>query len=190
MNYFDSRSSLRVSDFFCVIGLEDEIIPFCQATRIMGMGSVDNLMEVPFSATVLDRYPLFDRVDAVFPEGVELFCFPEGIKLYDSIPPPSFHSFIHTSEEGIHSLGCCLKFYEPMEVMHCDRLKALFPSKNDELDDSNYFVPKSLCLISIRIIALINKSLFCFLHLKKNMESSDDNTEILVKYLCLQQNQL
>lgn len=148
MNYFDSRSSLRVSDFFCVIGLEDEIIPFCQATRIMGMGSVDNLMEVPFSATVLDRYPLFDRVDAVFPEGVELFCFPEGIKLYDSIPPPSFHSFIHTSEEGIHSLGCCLKFYEPMEVMHCDRLKALFPSKNDELDDSNYFVPKSLCLIS------------------------------------------
>ena len=154
MNYVQDNarmSSLRIADFFVVVGLDEEVIPFCHATRILGIDRL-NVTEVSFAAKVLDRYPLVDRADAVFPEGAELFSFPSGVSIYDMPPAPKFHSFIHTSEEGTHSLGCCLQFFEPMSDAVICRMKTLFEDgqlpEKEKINWASYFVPKAIILIS------------------------------------------
>ena len=175
MNYFQDNAratSLRIADFFCVVDIDEELIPFCHATRLLGIDQL-TCTEVPFAAKVSDRYPLVDRADAVFPEGVELFCFPSGVRLVEQCPPPGFHSFIHTSEEGTHSLGCCLVFYEPLSPSLQNRFREAFLDSNSsssgigggggggvgidgtrgthvdgDIDFTKLLVPRSICVIS------------------------------------------
>ena len=154
MNYFQDNArmaSLRIADFFVVVGIHDDVIPFCHATRILGIDR-QRVTEVAFAAKVTARYPLVDRADAVFPEGVELFSFPSGVKIYDTPPAPTFHSFIHTSEDGTHALGCCLHFFEPLSGNVLARMKQVFEEgqlpEKEVMDWSKFYMPKAIVLIS------------------------------------------
>lgn len=103
-----------------------------------------------YQADVIDRYPLEDRPDFALPDGIQLFCLPNGLEI--SLPrPPTFHSFVHTSENGTHILGCCLTIYEPLTEQQIDSINAsdiaeLFLSKFK--NGAKLFAPLCLCLIS------------------------------------------
>lgn len=130
--------SKRVADYFAIVGAGDEFI----------YSDTHNLV---LSAEVTDRYPLIDRHDVAFPDGIALFCFPDGIQVCNILKSPRFYSFVHTSERGAHILGCCLIFYEPMteaEIVSARKQSEKYGLAEDELSLGQCFIPRCLCIIS------------------------------------------
>jgi hypothetical protein len=70
-----------------------------------------------FKTTVLDRYPVVDRPDCPFPNGVSVFCFPKGgAQLLKGIEMPRFYEFVSTGDNGTHLFGFVLTIFEPLPV--------------------------------------------------------------------------
>ncbi len=67
---------------------------------------------------------------------------------------PTFHSFVHTSENGNRILGCCLTFYERISSSQVSELKNYMhtmeysKSHIDALDTKTLYMPRCICLIS------------------------------------------
>jgi hypothetical protein len=77
------------------------------------IASLEQGLRLRYKAEVLSRYPVADRHEFPLPAGIPLFCLPSGLQLCRP-RPPTFHSFVHTSENGLHIMGCCLTMYEPL----------------------------------------------------------------------------
>lgn len=157
--------SKRVADYFAVVGAGDKLIPSqinCQNT------DTKDPLKTVFSATVTDRYPLIDRANVPFPDGVALFCFPNGIELQTECKNPLFYSFVHTSELGFHMMGCCLLFYEPITNEQCKSISAvdesLSPEERISKNYEGYYVPRCLCIISHWPFILSFKKILCQLY--------------------------
>lgn len=126
MNYQLSKHSARVADYFLVIGGDStlEFTDECDIRTFKGKFVVERgtsdvrdddwLRGLPLQASVVDRYPAGPREDSEFPSGIFLFCFPNGMRITKGTRAPQFHSFVHTSENGVRILGCCLTIYEPL----------------------------------------------------------------------------
>ena len=149
-----TNSSIGLVDFFVVVGLEDNAVNISSSFRKGDFKEQINPTDVIFSGKVLDRY---GKQNLSFPEGVDLFCYPRGLQLEAAQQYPKFHSFIHTSGTGVHSLGCCFTFYAEITE---SQILAISQAVSTEFEDESfrfnagafyeqkYFVPRSICIIS------------------------------------------
>lgn len=144
------RLSKRVADYFVVVGAGDTFQLVIEEDSPSLREKDKQPLHISYQANIIDRYPLEDRTDFALPDGIQLFCLPNGLEI--SLPrPPTFHSFVHTSENGSHILGCCLTIYEPLTAQQIDSIT------NNDIAGINLskfksgtklFAPLCLCLIS------------------------------------------
>jgi len=156
--------SKRVADYFALVSCGDEFIPI--AADDQPNDSASKPIKMLYSAVVTDRYPLVDHSDVHFPDGVTLFCFPKGIEITTEPKSPSFYSFVHTSENGVHMIGCCLIFYEPLNDQQGNSLRGLLEKYEDislgeDFNPQLFFVPRCLCIVSHWPFLLSFKKILC-----------------------------
>uniref|UniRef100_W5NJH7 SET binding factor 1 n=1 Tax=Lepisosteus oculatus TaxID=7918 RepID=W5NJH7_LEPOC len=100
---------------------------------------------------ILQRFPEKDWEDNPFPQGIELFCQPNGWQLFAERQPPTFFVAVLTDINSERHYCACFTFWE--EVDNSQPQKSL-SSEADEDDDSGImqpnqlFAPKSLVLVS------------------------------------------
>ena len=142
-------TSKRVADFFVWVSAGDELI----FSKDVNYPSPIPFHQWTFIANVTDRYPLTDRVNQPLPEGLPIFCFPNGVELIKINKSPTFHTFVHTSEGGARMLGCCLTFYQKINDSQVHSIEKLInehqlanPPTNIQLN--NLYIPYCICLIS------------------------------------------
>lgn len=134
-NQIKQRVSSRVADYFLVVGGGDELryAPDDADDDADGeydgndspaagrhespppIATLEQGLRLHYKADVQGRYPMADRHEFPLPAGIPLFCLPNGLQLCRP-RSPTFHSFVHTSENGLHIMGCCLTIYEPLTV--------------------------------------------------------------------------
>jgi hypothetical protein len=89
-----------------------------------------------------------------FPDGLALFCFPDGLRVSRKSKPPSFFSFVQTSDKGSRLVGSCLTVYEKLnKVQRESFLKLCHDSPetmmaHPDVDSMRLYVPRCLCVIS------------------------------------------
>ena len=104
------RISKRVADYFVVVGAGEILkLVIDHESPTKKFASDHNHVSLSFRTDIIDRYPLEDRADFPLPDGIQLFCLSNDLETCGP-HPPTFHSFVHTSE----LLGCCLTMYEPL----------------------------------------------------------------------------
>jgi hypothetical protein len=134
------RKDNRVAEYFTVAGLDKTVFAETLATCSESSFSIYNLS---FEPRILHSYPSTEGSSS-FPEGIEYFCFPDGIYLQPQKLPPQFHSFIHTSEDGSRLIGCSFMFYEELETSFHEILVSHALIGAREI----IYRPKSICIIS------------------------------------------
>eukprot|EP01036_Dinobryon_divergens_P039294 gene39294-51774_t len=151
MNHqFTPGISKRVADYLVIVGAGDDLSPVQAEDQPRGCQGFP--LKMHYNAFITDRYPMQDRKDVPFPHGVELFCFPNGIQICEEPLNPLFYSFVHTSEDGFHMMGCCLVFYEALTTIQCTNLRTMImetdskEAKKKKLE--SFFIPRCLCIIS------------------------------------------
>lgn len=134
------RKDNRVAEYFCVSGLDELLFSECLAAYF---NPNDTIYKLSFEPKILQSYPLSEN-NPSFPEGIEYFCFPDGLYLRTQKLEIENHSFIHTSEDGSRLIGCTLVFYEELE----SKLHEILVS-NGILDPQEVvYAPKAICVIS------------------------------------------
>ena len=161
MRYATNIKSSKVADYMFIVGASDNLDILHTASTIE---------ELSFECHITDRYPVSEREDMSFPEGVHLFCLPSGLKLKHGYHRPTFHSFVHTSESGMRLLGSCLTFYEPLTVNQIEQLKAICGNiagldGDVTAEHRKWWIPRCLCLISQWQFAYAFKQVLCQLYL-------------------------
>lgn len=108
-----------------------------------------------FETEIVSRYPLVDPDNTPsFPDGLTLFCLPDGLRVSQKSSPPSFFSFVQTSDKGSRLVGSCLTFYEKLNDAQRNNFLALCwespetMQAHPNLDEMRLYVPRCLCLIS------------------------------------------
>jgi hypothetical protein len=148
MNYKPLSHTNRIAEYLVVVGAGDTLTPL--QTDEQPIGSAANPLRMVYDCHITDRYPLEDR-DISLPSGLTLFCLPHGLQLYVGPRTPKFYSFIQTSDKGVHLVGCCLVFFEPLTDTQLSSLKDLITLYNipqDTIEGKKIYAPKCLCLIS------------------------------------------
>ena len=124
-------TSKRVADFFVTVNSGDDLSTVKDKESIINLNiqskfSIKDIIKsLVFTASVDERYPTTDRLNQPLPEGISMFCFPNGVQLIDVPKSPTFHTFVHTSEGGSRLLGCCLTFYKQLNDEQIKSLKTL-----------------------------------------------------------------
>ncbi|CAK9252177.1 unnamed protein product [Sphagnum jensenii] len=113
--------------------------------------AVSRLMEI---MSYRSNYPAF-RLTQSLPEGLPLFCFPNGVQLLKTVKPPTFHTFVQTSGLGARLIGCSLTYYNKINEAQVTSLEKLLEDAKMQLHPSpirqkkileSLYVPYSLCL--------------------------------------------
>lgn len=192
----------RIAEYFVVVSSTDDLVPINDDEDSIFHITPENLNTTRFEATILDRYPLVDRVkpdnlsaNSVLPHGMEFFCLPNGLFLYNGIQKPLFHSFVHTSNDGSRKLGCCLTVFEPLSrkqqvslIQSLSNTKELLENKlynkiNTESEsDKNLWskvkdlhIPKCLCIISSwPFVTSFKKFLVGLYNISRLRQTTDD----------------
>jgi DENN (AEX-3) domain/uDENN domain len=165
------RISKRVADYFVVVGAGENLkLAIDHETPTKKFASDHNHVSLSFQTDIIDRYPLEDRTDFPLPDGIQLFCLPNGLETCGP-HPPTFHSFVHTSEHGAHIMGCCLTIYEPLTEQQKLSVQSYrkFPSSSSDSpieveSEEELFFPLCLCLISHWPFVSSFKSFLCGLY--------------------------
>jgi hypothetical protein len=183
------RLTKRVADYFVVVGGGDVFQLVTEEETTNKRDKEKQLLHISYQADIIDRYPLEDRPDFALPDGIQLFCLPNGLEI--SLPcSPSFHSFVHTSENGSHILGCCLTIYEPLTEQQIDSINANDidgTSLSKFKSGAKLFAPLCLCLISHWPFVQSFKAFLCGLYRMSLTRSVNCMiTSLYIKYgLCL-----
>jgi hypothetical protein len=142
----------RFADYFTVIGRGK-------------LKSLDNLPKRPedmqFSPVLLDQFPKSPGLsDMPVPAQLPDFCFPNGVGLLESAPPPTYFHFVLTDVSGTALYVSCITFYDKMDsievlnLFRSDNSKGSAPKFPDWVNlqamDENpvLYTPKCLCIIS------------------------------------------
>jgi len=172
-------SSRRVVDYFIVIGADDaELLPLTEDSSGNPFSSGPPSLRSPFHAFVTDRYPVEDRPDDELPEGVQLFCLPNGLQLTETLRRPTLHSFIQTNPLGEHLHGFCLTFYERITAGQRKSVAAFLPGT--PLPDVLYG-PRCLCLLSRWSFPSSFKKVLCGLYYQQTIPQASVPLE---RYVC------
>ncbi|XP_051546862.1 myotubularin-related protein 5-like [Myxocyprinus asiaticus] len=122
----------RLADYFVVIGYD-----------------LDKRGGSEGQGRILQRFPEKDWEDNPFPQGIELFCQPNGWQLVPERKPPSFFVAVLTDINSERHYCACFTFWESVENPQKD-----VPSEADEddspdvLQPAQLYAPKSLVLVS------------------------------------------
>jgi DENN domain-containing protein 5 len=163
MNHQIKRvTSKRVADFFVSVNAGDELVLTKESLQ-----NTPDLLNWCFVANVVDRYPLIDRLNQPLPEGLPIFCFPNGVHLTEVEKNPTFHTFVHTSEGGSRMLGCCLTFYRKLNDSQKSSLATLMDDHGIDqtsVSINELFIPCTVCLISRWTFVSSFKKIMCNLY--------------------------
>lgn len=153
-NQSKRQLSSKIAEHFVVIGTGEEFNFFGDDESSATGGKFDTYL-----AKITDRYPSINSSRDPLPEGLPLFCFPNGIEIGEEAKVPKFHSFVLTSEEGSRMLGCCLIFYEPLSMAQ------RYALGNAELATKpKLYMPRCICLISLWPFVASFKKFLCGLY--------------------------
>ncbi|KAL0962853.1 hypothetical protein UPYG_G00346360 [Umbra pygmaea] len=98
---------------------------------------------------ILQRFPEKDWEDNPFPQGIELFCQPNGWQLVPEREPPSFFVSVLTDINSERHYCACFTFWEGLDNHQMQKTEA---SEVDEdsglMQPAQIFAPKSLVLVS------------------------------------------
>lgn len=99
---------------------------------------------------VIDRYPEVDYSDLPFPNGVSMFCFPDGgARVCLDIEMANFYEFVSTMENGSLLYGYVLRIYESLDVEALgNELRKTLPQSMASETQTQFYVPKCLCILS------------------------------------------
>lgn len=101
----------RLAEYFVTAGA---VVPL---TPIDGQHGAKDIFDLAFQVDIVDRYPSSDYRDCKLPpQGLALFCLPEGARFTHNPPMPIFHSFATTIMSGERIYGYCLQFYEKAPI--------------------------------------------------------------------------
>jgi hypothetical protein len=164
MQHSDDNStrngSGRVADYFVVVGANShELRPLRVDDPLNANDPIKQSLplQMVFEPEIVSRYPLVDPENTPsFPDGLTLFCLPDGLRVSQKSRPPSFFSFVQTSDKGSRLVGSCLTFYEKLNVSQRKGFLALCHEspetmrEHPDIDDDHMrlYVPRCLCLIS------------------------------------------
>ena len=179
----DSRWETRIADYFAVIGTDvKEVIP----------ESDPEDTTKSYTAKVLDRIPMIDYEDTQLPGGLDIFCFPNGIKgtpLNENAGPVS-SIFTLTSEDGTRLYAISLRIYEKVftqkeENGEKEEEKKEEKEKEKEKEGGEgekennekpkeWYIPYCLCIISHRpFFSLYKAFLFSVYDKLRNSEANN-----------------
>ncbi len=83
----------------------------------------DHLLQCAYKTEIISRFPVHEHKFVPFPPGLSMFCLPDDLTLISGFPPmPIFYSFVTTQANGVKMYGNCLKFYEPVPLIHLEEL--------------------------------------------------------------------
>ncbi|RYH32525.1 hypothetical protein EON65_00345 [archaeon] len=213
---FHRNSSKHVAEYFVVVGMKfenlwqacvdlsrasPELTDPCSSPSEHSINLNLDILQTAFEASVLSRYPTTDHpfssgpaslsYASRLPEGIEFFCFPQGL-LFSTTPSfPKFHAFVHTSEDGSRMIGTCLYFSEELSTEEYDIVNKINSSMHhNELsglmefgtDSTKLYVLKGICILSYwPFIEPFKK----FLMILYNMLGSDKANKIPIeRYIC------
>ncbi|XP_062339186.1 myotubularin-related protein 5 isoform X3 [Osmerus eperlanus] len=124
----------RLADYFVVVGYD-----------------LDKRGGSEGQGRILQRFPEKDWEDNPFPQGIELFCQPNGWELVPERLPPSFFVSVLTDINSERHYCACFTFWEGLDNPQLQKAEA---SEADEdevpgvLQPAQVFAPKSLVLVS------------------------------------------
>ncbi|CAL8242402.1 unnamed protein product [Merluccius merluccius] len=125
----------RLADYFVVVGYDLE-----KRGGAEGQGCI------------LQRFPEKDWEDNPFPQGIELFCQPNGWQLVPQRQPPSFFVAVLTDINSERHYCACFTFWEaldnPPKVEEASEVDEDEVSKAAAVQPAQLFGPKSLVLVS------------------------------------------
>jgi DENN (AEX-3) domain/Domain found in Dishevelled, Egl-10, and Pleckstrin (DEP)/uDENN domain/PH domain/dDENN domain len=103
------------------------------------------------------RIPQVDNKTLEFPQGLELFVFPRGIRLYRSSTQSSFHSFVLTMADGERLYGFVYEQPRPLDAQELSTVRMQVaarimadPSSTHTHDSlpKQLFAPRALCMLT------------------------------------------
>eukprot|EP00960_Hanusia_phi_P046730 757996-Hanusia_phi.AAC.1 len=138
----------RVADYFVVVGLDSAIVTLQEdESHIEHKGilspkselceDLNALLETRFKASIIDRFPLEDHTDTIFPPQVAMFALPEGLSVKISCPLPTFYIVVFTSNEGSRLYASVLTFHDELPKDALYRM-----CKNPEQIKNELWIPK------------------------------------------------
>jgi hypothetical protein len=157
MKFDTALRSSKVADYYFVVGTENEFI-------IKYEGSTIEVCS--FACSIIDRYPIQDKIDFPLLNGMHVFCMPKGLMLSNTHRRPTFHSFVPTSDRGDRKLGSCLTFYEPMTCKQLESFTEFVKSyctseQQADILKRRWWVPKCICLLSLWPFVYSFKQVLC-----------------------------
>ena len=138
----------RMVDFFCVIGPKLKISKKNNAAE-----SLESPFDMNFEPKLLDCYPKY-RTDVSFPDGIPIFCLPNGCNLTTGSNETKLATFVLTASTGYRLYGTVLTTREPLDLKV---LRSAFKERKiplpkwlskKEIYKTTYFVPKCLVVLS------------------------------------------
>ncbi|KAG5839596.1 hypothetical protein ANANG_G00206620 [Anguilla anguilla] len=155
-----SSNSCRFADYFVICGLDtetglepDELSALCQfitsskgtdgprgssATAKEGENFEQSPLRRTFKSKVLAHYPENVEWSPFDQDAVGMLCMPKGLSFRTQVDSrePQFHSFIITREDGSHTYGSALTFYEEVTSKQiCSAMQTLYHMHNAEQYD-------------------------------------------------------
>uniref|UniRef100_A0A6Q2XYB2 Uncharacterized protein n=1 Tax=Esox lucius TaxID=8010 RepID=A0A6Q2XYB2_ESOLU len=124
----------RLADYFVVVGYD-----------------LDKRGGSEGQGRILQRFPEKDWEDNPFPQGIELFCQPNGWQLVPEREPPSFFVSVLTDINSERHYCACFTFWEGLDNPQLQKAET---SEVDEdevpglIQPAQVFAPKSLVLVS------------------------------------------
>ncbi|KAL6052530.1 DENN (AEX3) domain containing protein, variant 2 [Balamuthia mandrillaris] len=146
----EEEEQKHLAQYFIVVGLDfsKAPTPYIEQKPILSLRGTSvapsssaarqpGPLDTAWKANVLARYPVKDRPNSSLPPHIWMFCYPRGVQLKESSPPPPLYfPMVTTAVDGSHLYGCCLTFYERMEeeeiakfFSHIGEKKSSAPSK-------------------------------------------------------------
>uniref|UniRef100_A0A2K6FBQ7 SET binding factor 2 n=1 Tax=Propithecus coquereli TaxID=379532 RepID=A0A2K6FBQ7_PROCO len=123
----------RLADYFIVVGYDHE-----------KPGSGEGL------GKIIQRFPQKDWDDTPFPQGIELFCQPDGWQLSRERKQPTFFVVVLTDIDSDRHYCSCLTFYEAEINLQGTKKEEIEGEEEVSglIQPAEVFAPKSLVLVS------------------------------------------
>uniref|UniRef100_A0A6Q2ZNE6 SET binding factor 1 n=1 Tax=Esox lucius TaxID=8010 RepID=A0A6Q2ZNE6_ESOLU len=97
---------------------------------------------------ILQRFPEKDWEDNPFPQGIELFCQPNGWQLVPEREPPSFFVSVLTDINSERHYCACFTFWEGLDNPQAETSEVDEDEVPGLIQPAQVFAPKSLVLVS------------------------------------------
>ena len=95
-----------------------------------------------YMPSILDSYPPEEDSNS----SIALFCFPEGIKIYEKYSMPKWFNFVLTDQIGNRTYGAILYFKEDLDEKKINLIENIIPLYKEK--NKPHFIEKGICILS------------------------------------------